>query len=129
MISGPICLMHFQGTCISHSVFQKASHLKPSDTMTEHTCPPHSSNSKSTTLPSLLQSRKLITSLHFNSEKNILASLSLGVPYTICYISEKGTIPKDSPHSEEYKNLKKELIKEAYLSCRRTVTTSEHARP
>ena len=70
-MSGPICLMSLYGITIFGSQRRNPSHWFPPGTMILQMHPLHSSNSRSQTCPSFLQSLTLITSLHFNSEKNI----------------------------------------------------------
>ena len=74
IMSGPICRMSLYGITIFGSQRRNPSHWFPPGTMILQMHPLHSSNSRSQTCPSFLQSLILITSLHFNSEKSILCS-------------------------------------------------------
>ena len=76
IISGPIWHISLKGITMFGSQFRKFRILLQPGTMILQMQPLQGSNSRSHTFPSFLQSLVLITSLHFNSENSISASLS-----------------------------------------------------
>ena len=72
IISGPIFLIFLNGIIYSGSLPNKEENLFLPGIMTLHIWPEHSSNSRSPIFPRHLQSFRLMTSLHFNSEKSII---------------------------------------------------------
>ncbi len=97
--SGPIWQISLYGISMSGSHRRKFRNLFPPGTMILQIHPLHSSNSRSHTLPSFLQSFMLITSLHFNSEKSIHPPPASGITpafFCCCSYSMK-LLQKSSP--------------------------------